>query len=497
MTSFNELKLSDTIIKALEQMGFEEATHIQELTIPAALKGKDIIGQARTGTGKTAAFGIVLAEKCDTQSGHIQGIVITPTRELTIQVAGELNRIGHYKGIRALPIYGGQSINIQVRELKSRPQIIVGTPGRLLDHMTRKKTISLRNINVVVLDEADEMLDMGFIEDIEEILSETPSVRQTMLFSATIPAPVRALAQKFMKDPVSIGVTARKVTASDITQSYTEVQDKQKFEALCRFLDIQSPEHAIVFCRTKKRVDEVSEALSKRGYSALGLHGDLDQSMRDRVMRRFREGNVQALVATDVAARGLDIRGVTHVYNFDIPRDAENYVHRIGRTGRAGNSGQSITFVTPRENRLFRMIEEATGQRATRLNIPTMSDAIEGQQRIAIEKLLCAMESDDVLKYRTIAEALLDEHDPIRLLSAALKMLIKEPDTTPVELTEIVPARVKSGKYHNKGQVKQGRKDKRYGERRDGYHVKDSRNVDGSGHRRHYNKGSKKVSGKA
>ena len=437
MTSFNDLNLSEPLIKALVEMGFEEATHIQEQAIPVAMELKDVIGQAQTGTGKTAAFGIPIIEMCDSESIAIQSIVITPTRELAVQVAEELNRIGQFKGIRALPIYGGQDYSLQMRGLKNKPHIVVGTPGRLLDHMTRKKSIRVADVRAVVLDEADEMLDMGFIEDIETILSETPETRQTMLFSATMPAPIAKLAKKFMKDPVTISMISKKIAAPDIVQSFLEVHDRQKFDLLCRFLDTQSPDLAIVFGRTKKRVEEIFEGLTKRGYTARSLHGDLDQTRRDSVMRQFKEGNVQVLVATDVAARGLDISGVTHVYNFDIPQDPESYVHRIGRTGRAGKSGLAITFVTPRETRLLRMIEHVSGQRMSRIHPPTIDDAIQGQQRIAIEKLKAVCEEEDVLKYRGLAEMLLDEIDSVILVSAALKMMIKEPDTTPVELTEL------------------------------------------------------------
>lgn len=340
---FDKFKLSETVIQAIGSMGFEETTPIQELAIPIALSGRDLIGQAHTGTGKTAAFGIPMVEHFDVDTEKIQGVVLAPTRELAMQVAEELNRIGQYKGIRALPIYGGQEITRQIRALKKRPHIIVGTPGRLMDHM-RRKTIRLDHIKVVILDEADEMLNMGFIEDIETILQEVPGERQTLLFSATIPKQIQDLAQKFMQQPEVIRVKTKEVTVPQTEQKYIEVQEKLKFDVLCRLLDIQASELAIVFGRTKRRVDELYEALNKRGYSAEGIHGDLTQSKRDSVMRQFREGTIDVLVATDVAARGLDISGVTHVYNFDIPRDPESYVHRVGRTGRAGKAGMAITL---------------------------------------------------------------------------------------------------------------------------------------------------------
>jgi ATP-dependent RNA helicase DeaD len=359
MSVFDELRLSSQVMQAVNEMGFEEMTPIQQQAIPVALQGKDLIGQAQTGTGKTAAFGIPMVERFDLEQEHIQGIVVTPTRELAIQVAEELYKIGQFKGIRALPIYGGQNIDRQIKALKKRPHIIVGTPGRLLDHI-RRRTIRLQQIKVIVLDEADEMLNMGFIEDIEKIFQETPDKRQTMFFSATIPKSLQKIAQRFMKEPEIVGIKAKELTVPSIEQYYMEFSDDKKFNVLCRLLDIQLPELAIVFVRTKRRVDEIAEALKKRGYSAERIHGDLSQGMRDTVMRQFREGIIDTLVATDVAARGLDISGVTHVYNFDIPQDPESYVHRIGRTGRLGQSGQAITFVTPREMHHLRVIESLT-----------------------------------------------------------------------------------------------------------------------------------------
>lgn len=439
---FNKFKLSEAVNQAIGSMGFEETTPIQELAIPIVLSGRDLIGQAHTGTGKTAAFGIPIVENFDVDKEKIQGVVLAPTRELAMQVAEELNRIGQYKGIRALPIYGGQEITRQIRALKKRPHIIVGTPGRLMDHM-RRKTIRLDHIKVVILDEADEMLNMGFIEDIETILQEVPGERQTLLFSATIPKQIQDLAQRFMQQPEVIRVKTKEVTVPQTEQKYIEVQEKHKFDVLCRLLDIQASELAIVFGRTKRRVDELYEALNKRGYSAEGIHGDLTQSKRDSVMRQFKEGTIDVLVATDVAARGLDISGVTHVYNFDIPRDPESYVHRVGRTGRAGKAGMAITLVTPREINHLRTIEHITKRKMDRIPVPTVRDSIEGQQRIAMEKILRVIEKDDISKYTGFAEELLAQNDSITLVSAALKILTKEPDTTPVALTSENPLRMK------------------------------------------------------
>ncbi|AGK99679.1 DEAD/DEAH box helicase [Desulfoscipio gibsoniae] len=451
MLVFNDFGLTEPVIKALNNMGFEEATPIQERAIPVGLQGRDLIGQAHTGTGKTAAFGIPLMEILQVRREYIQGVVLTPTRELAVQVAEELNKLGQYKGIRTLPIYGGQDINRQIRALKKRPHIIVGTPGRLMDHM-RRKTIRLNQVSMVVLDEADEMLNMGFIEDIENILKDIPAERQTMLFSATMPAPIRALAGRFMNTPEVISVESRQVTVPNIEQGYIEVHEKQKFDVLCRLLDTQSPDRVIIFGRTKRRVDELFEALNKRGYSAEGIHGDLSQARRDQVMRQFKEGAIEVLVATDVAARGLDITGVTHIYNFDIPQDPEGYVHRVGRTGRAGKAGVAITLVTPREIHHLRVIENMTRGRIARRPVPTLKDAIEGQQRIAVERLLLAVEKEDIEGYRGLAEGLLEETDSVTLLSAALKVLTKEPDQTPVKLTEETPIRIKKNKNIRTGQ---------------------------------------------
>ncbi|MDA8442767.1 MAG: DEAD/DEAH box helicase [Peptococcaceae bacterium] len=440
MLSFSELGLSDQVIKAVANMGFEETTPVQEQTIPLALQGKDLIGQAQTGTGKTAAFGIPLIEMIDLDSETVQGIVLTPTRELAVQVAEELNKIGGFKKVSTLPIYGGQDIERQIRALKQRPRIIVATPGRLMDHM-RRRTIRLQTVKMAVLDEADEMLNMGFVEDIETILQAVPTERQTLLFSATMPQQIKILAQRFMRNPEIVSIRAKEVTVGNTEQSYIEVPEKQKFDVFCRLLDLQAPSLAIVFGRTKRRVDELSEALSKRGYSAEGLHGDLSQSKRDSVLRQFREGTVELLVATDVAARGLDISGVTHVYNFDIPQDPESYVHRIGRTGRAGKSGLATTFVTPRELGLLRSIENITNRKMIRKPIPSSIDAFKGQQRIAIERILRVAEEEDTAKYKTAAEDMLEEADSVTLLAAALKLLTKDTDANPIVLTEEAPMR--------------------------------------------------------
>lgn len=443
MITFEELDLDPHILKALSDMGFEETTPVQKETIPLALAGRDLIGRAQTGTGKTAAYGIPLVERCDRDSDQIQGIVITPTRELAIQVAEELNRIGQYKRIRSLPIYGGQEIERQIKALKNRPSIIVGTPGRLMDHM-RRKTIRLQQVKIVVLDEADEMLNMGFREDIEVILEQMPAQRQNLLFSATIPLHIQTLASQFMNNPEMVHIKPQEVTVSHIKQYYIETPETQKLDVLCRLLDIENPGLAIIFGRTKRRVDEIAEALNKRGYSAEGIHGDLTQSRRETIMHRFKSGMTELLIATDVAARGLDITGVTHIYNFDIPQDPESYVHRIGRTGRAGETGKAVTLVTPREIGHLKYIEQFTRQKIGRQPVPTINDALAGLQRIGADNLLSVVENEDIGQYKSLAESLLEDHDSITLLSAALKLITRQPDNNSSQmLSEAPPIKVK------------------------------------------------------
>lgn len=442
MKNFTDFGLEPKVLKAITEMGFEEATPIQEKTIPLAMQGLDLIGQAQTGTGKTAAFSIPLIHKIETSQSKIVALVMCPTRELAIQVAEEIEKLGRFKGIRSLPIYGGQDIVKQIRALKKRPQIIIGTPGRLLDHINRK-TIKLEDVETVVLDEADEMLDMGFMEDIQSILSQVPEERHTMLFSATMPTNIQRLAQQFLRDPQHVSVIPKQVSAPLIQQAYIEVHEKQKFEALCRLVDMEAPDLAIIFGRTKRRVDELSEALQKRGYSAEGLHGDLSQNQRDNVMRKFRDGSIDVLVATDVAARGLDVSGVSHVVNFDLPQDPESYVHRIGRTGRAGKEGTAWTFVTPREIDHLHFIERVTRHRITRKPLPSLAEAIEGKQRITAERLLEVINNEGAQPFKGVAIQLLEQYDSVNLLAAAIKLLTGESREVNIELTPEEPLRAK------------------------------------------------------
>ena len=469
---FEDLHISEPILRALNDMGFEEPTPIQREAIPAAKSGQDMIGQAQTGTGKTAAFGIPALEQVDPTIQDPQVLILSPTRELAIQVAEELNKMAQHTNIQALPIYGGQDIGRQFRMLKKHPQVIVATPGRLMDHMERK-SISFDYVKVVILDEADEMLNMGFVDDINKILTAVPEERQTLLFSATMPKAIQELAETYLTEPTLIRMKPTQVTMDLIEQYYIEVQDRQKFDVLCRLLDIQAPELAIVFGRTKRRVDEVTEALKKRGYMAEGIHGDLSQQKRDSVIRQFREGTIDILVATDVAARGLDISGVTHVYNYDLPQDPESYVHRVGRTGRAGKAGVAMTFVIPREIEHLHAIERLTKRKIARRKAPSLGEVLEGQQKIAVEKLIALADNrEELASYRSSAEELLNDIDSVTLLAAALKLLTKEPDTTPVSITEEAPLRVRrrrdSGRRDGRRRDDRRRDGRRRDDRRDG-----------------------------
>ncbi len=420
MTSFLEFELSKKLQEAIDEMGYEEPSPIQTTCIPLVLSGRDVIGQAQTGTGKTAAFGIPLVEAAGT-GRSVQAIILLPTRELAIQVAGELRKIAKFKRVRTLPIYGGQSIGHQIRALEQGVQIVIGTPGRVLDHL-RRGTLKLDKVRTVVLDEADEMLDMGFIEDIEAILQETPSDRQTLLFSATIPPEVRRLASRYMKNPEHVQMVTNEMTVPLIDQVYYKVLERTKLESICRIIDSEDVTLGIVFCRTKRGVDELAEALISRGYLADGLHGDLSQAQRDRVMKRFRSGEIELLIATDVAARGIDVGNVTHVVNYDMPQDTESYVHRIGRTGRAGRRGLAITLVTPREFKLLKTIQRDTKATIESREVPSLEDVAERQAEQWRERLQSTVQEGSLAHYRAILGKLVDELDPIDVAAAALKL---------------------------------------------------------------------------
>ncbi|WP_110953210.1 DEAD/DEAH box helicase [Anaerosinus massiliensis] len=423
ITTFGDIELSKKVLAAVSDMGFEEPSPIQSQTIPLVLEGHDVVGQAQTGTGKTAAFGIPTIEKIVDGSRHIQALVLTPTRELAIQIAEEFNKIGKYKRVKTLPIYGGQSIDRQIRSLKFGVQIVVGTPGRLLDHV-RRNTIKLENVKTLILDEADEMLDMGFVEDIEAILEQLSSEeRQTLLFSATMPGPIAKLSGKYMKNPKKVSISRENLTVPLIDQIYYETRDK--FEGLCRVLDVEETGKLIIFCRTKKGVDDLVASLQARGYMSDGLHGDLSQSQRDRVMKKFREGKLEILVATDVAARGIDIEDITHVINYDIPQDHESYVHRIGRTGRAGKKGVAMTFIEPREYRQLKLIERLTRAKLVRKQLPSSADILERQRELIKERLIKTLENNKFADYHTIVSDLSGDYDAIDIAAAAIKLSVE------------------------------------------------------------------------
>ena len=408
---FEDLGVDERILRAVTEMGFEEATPIQAKAIPEVMTGQDIIGQAQTGTGKTASFGIPMLQKVDPKNKHVQAIVLCPTRELAIQSADEIRKLAKFMhGIKVLPIYGGQDIVKQIRSLKTGVQVLIGTPGRVMDHM-RRHTIKLDDLKIVVLDEADEMLNMGFREDIETILSQTPEERQTLLFSATMPQPIMEIARTYQKNAKIVKVVKRELTVANIEQYYYEVRPKNKEEVLSRLLDIYNPALSVVFCNTKKGVDELVADLKGRGYFAEGLHGDMKQTMRDRVMHRFRSGKTDILVATDVAARGIDVDDVDAVFNYDLPQDEEYYVHRIGRTGRAGRTGMAFSFVVGREVYKLKDIRRYCKAKIKAQPIPSINDVTETRVEKIFDRIDNYIEDQNLNKYISMVEDFVNEKD--------------------------------------------------------------------------------------
>lgn len=425
---FEELQLDDKIMRAVTEMGFEAASPIQAKAIPVQMEGLDIIGQAQTGTGKTAAFGIPLLQKVDPKSKKLQAIALCPTRELAIQVAEEVRKLAKYMhGVKVLPIYGGQDIVKQIRSLKDGTQIIIGTPGRVMDHM-RRKTVKFDHVQTVVLDEADEMLNMGFLEDMETILSQLPEERQTVMFSATMPPAIADIAKKFQKDPILVKVVKKELTVPKVTQYYYEVKPKTKLEVMCRLLDMYAPKLSVVFCNTKKQVDELVTGLQGRGYFAEGLHGDLKQIQRDRVMNSFRNGRTEILVATDVAARGIDVDNVEAVFNYDIPQDDEYYVHRIGRTGRAGREGKAFSFVVGKEVYKLRDIQRYCKTKILPQPIPSLNDVTSIKVDKILENVAEKINDSDLSRMINIIEQKLIEEDytSLDLAAALLKTIMGE-----------------------------------------------------------------------
>ena len=423
---FEELNIDERILRAIEDMGFEETSPIQTQAIPAVCEGIDVVGQAQTGTGKTAAYTIPMLMKIDPQIKKPQAIVLCPTRELAVQVAEEIRKLAKYMSdIKVLPVYGGQEIVRQIKSLKTGVQIIVGTPGRVMDHM-RRKTVKFDNINMVILDEADEMLDMGFREDMETILTETPQDRQTVMFSATMPKAIMDIARNFQKDARVIKVVRKELTVSNIEQFYYEVRPKNKTEVLCRLIDIYNPRLSVVFCNTKRQVDELISELKGRGYFADGIHGDMKQQQRDRVMDDFRSGNVDILIATDVAARGIDVDDVDMVFNYDIPQDEEYYVHRIGRTGRAGRSGMALSFISGKEVYKLKDIERYCKTKILAKPVPSLDDVKNTMLDNMFDKIKQTIEEGGLTDMVNLVEEHVnqEEYTSMDMAAALLKMLI-------------------------------------------------------------------------
>lgn len=463
---FDELQLDERIVRAVTDMGFEAASPIQAQAIPVQLEGLDIIGQAQTGTGKTAAFGIPLLQKIDPDSKKLQAIALCPTRELAIQVAEEIRRLAKYMhGIKVLPIYGGQDIVRQIRGLKDGTQIVIGTPGRVMDHM-RRKTIRCDHVHTVIMDEADEMLNMGFLEDMETILSQLPEERQTVMFSATMPPAIQEIARKFQNDPVNVKVVKKELTVPKVTQYYYEVKPKTKVEVMCRLLDMYAPKLSVAFCNTKKQVDELVQELQGRGYFAEGLHGDLKQEQRDRVMNSFRNGATEILVATDVAARGIDVDDVEAVFNYDIPQDDEYYVHRIGRTGRAGRDGIAFSFVVGREVYKLRDIQRYCKTRIIPQAIPSLDDITEIKAEKIMDQVKETINNVDLTKMIQVIEQKLVEEDytAMDVAAALLKIAMGEENEDIAESGHLAPSLDELDRY---GRDSRGRGGRNSG-RRDG-----------------------------
>ena len=422
---FNDFKISKNVQKAVDSMGFTEPTPIQKLAIPEALEGRDIIGQAQTGTGKTVAFAIPLLEKIFIKDKSPQAIVLCPTRELCIQVAGEVEKLGkNIDKLKVLPVYGGQPIGRQIRALKKGVHIVVGTPGRVLDHIDRK-TLNLKGIDTVVLDEADEMLDMGFREDIENILRFTPENRQTLLFSATIPKAIKNITKHYQNNPKHVKVAKQDMIVSEIKQYYFLTKEKDKLDALTRFLDIYDINLCLVFSNTKRRVDFLVRSLKKRGYSVDGIHGDMTQAQRDKVMDKFRKGKINMLVATDVAARGIDVPNVEVVFNYDVPNHNDYYVHRIGRTGRAGKTGYALTFASGREKNILTSIQKHTNSKIKRQKVPSYKQMEKIKNASIMENIKESINNEDLNSGIPIIDSLINEGYNSKEIALSLLKMVK------------------------------------------------------------------------
>ena len=461
---YEDAQIDERILRAVRELGFEEMTPIQEQAIPLFMTGQDIIGQAQTGTGKTAAFGIPILQKIDPDNRNLQAVILCPTRELAMQAAEELRKFSKYMhGIKVLPIYGGQDIVRQIKNLKGGAQIIVGTPGRVMDHM-RRHTLKMADVHTVVLDEADEMLNMGFREDIETILKQMPEERQTGLFSATMPEPILELTKTYQKNAVYVKMTPKEVTIPLIKQAYYQVRRQDKEEVLCRLIDYYDPKRALIFCNTKRMVDELTEHLKERGYDAEGLHGDLSQHQRDTVMNLFRSGRAGILIATDVAARGIDVNDVEAVYNYDVPEDIEYYVHRIGRTGRAGKTGRSFTLVVGREAYKIRDIERVCHTRIKERKIPSAADITSRKVSKILKEAVRVAEQQDISRATgyIMEEIALGEHSAVEIAAAFMQMKLGD------EIEDIKSEKFSfDRKAGNRSRSRGNKKDSRSGSRDD------------------------------
>ncbi len=421
-TTFADLQIHPSVLQAVSDVGYESPSPIQAATIPAMLAGSDVVGLAQTGTGKTAAFAIPILSKIDTSSRATQALVLAPTRELALQVAEAFSRYGAHLNVNVLPVYGGSSYGPQLAGLKRGAQIVVGTPGRVIDHL-EKGTLDVSHLDYMVLDEADEMLQMGFAEDVERILADTPEYKQVALFSATMPPAIKKITNKYLHDPVEVTVKSKTQTAENITQRYLQVSYPRKMDALTRLLETEQGDAMIVFVRTKQATEEVAEKLKARGFAAAAINGDIPQAVRERTINALKDGSIDILVATDVAARGLDVERISHVVNFDIPHDPESYVHRIGRTGRAGRSGTALLFVTPRERHLLGAIERVTRQKLVEIELPSVEDVNERRVQKFRDSITEALAAPGIELFRTLIENYERDHDvPMADIAAALAL---------------------------------------------------------------------------
>jgi ATP-dependent RNA helicase DeaD len=438
-SKFEELGLLPQFVQAVEQMGFDQPTPIQLEAIPALLEGRNVIGQAQTGTGKTAAFVFPMLQKMQPGKRNPQALILAPTRELAIQVTEATRQMAQETPLRVMTVYGGQAYGLQLRQLDRGVDVVVGTPGRLLD-LIRKKLLNLSQVRYVVLDEADEMLEMGFVDDVETIFKEIPAERQIALFSATLPAPIRKLADRYMSNPFEITINSGQRTVPETTQQFCRVRDENKQAVLARILEAEEVKSALIFTRTKARAQELSDELNRMGYPAGSLHGDLNQDKREWVLNRFRKNVIHLLVATDVAARGLDIEDVSHVFNYDMPEDTDDYIHRIGRTGRAGKKGDAITFINPRERGRLSQIENYSKQKIAEYNLPTREDILQRRDERFAEKLTEQMSAGNYKREAALVSKLTEfGFNPMEIASAAIKMARSTESAVPVaELIEPV-----------------------------------------------------------